>query len=173
MSPPLLSILLTIFIAALFTPGCVPSGTTASKQLVRSDAARTYQPVNFSKWASGLYPDEFFGKHVIVEGYYNPNPFPGIAISNTISFSISEKSTQQIQSEAMAGARSGRYIGPSDIHVVAAVAPISMRDTFYELEPGAHIRVYGHVTNPYSRSVFHGRVVTSSLQVQTERIEVL
>lgn len=166
-------LILTTFVVTLSIASCVPYGATTSPQLKRSAAPTTYEPVDFAKWASGLYPDEFFGKSVVVDGYYNRSPLAGMNISDSISFSVSEKSTQELQREAMASARRGEYIGLSEIHVIPVVAPISMRDTFYKLQPGSRIRVYGQVINPYSRSVFHGRVVSSSLQVQAQRVQVL
>jgi hypothetical protein len=134
---------------------------------------RHYQPVDFKKWASGMYPDEFFGKAVVVDGYFFRAPYAG-QIGSDIHFSVMERSQAQIQRAARRAAMHGNYAATmTDFATIPVSAPLSMRDTIYPIKNNQHVRVYGVVVNPYSTSIFTRQVVASSLLVKADRVEVV
>ncbi len=173
-----------VLTAAILTTGCMPPGAMNSALYPRSgleqprannNGQQNYLPLDWDRWSSKLYPEEFFGKSFVVEGYYYRGE-TAFGITDSISFVVYEKSLTDWGKDAMAAAKRGQYPSLDNQpyeRSVAVNAPLSMRDTFYKLKSGSRIRVYGHVVNPYARSVFHGGVVMSLLVLQAERVEVL
>ena len=105
-------ILFSALVATLSATGCVNNiprmmGTTPPVPKTQS-----YQPLDFKKWASGMYADEFFGKAVVVDGYIIKNTTMG-TISSDIQFSVTEKPPT-------------RWRGMPEMVIVSA--PMSMRD---------------------------------------------
>ena len=130
---------------------------------------RVYQPVDFKKWASGMYADEFFGKAVVVDGHVMKSPAYG-SIQSSITFYVREKSLDQVRRLA----RTSHIEATNEImQFVTISAPLSMRDTVFQLSDDQRVRVYGVVVNPYARSALTGQVTMSALQVQADRIEVV
>jgi hypothetical protein len=75
---------LAVVAAVSFLVGCVSTLPRTVHTASSTSAPRSYQPIDYKKWASGMYPDEFFGKAVVVDGYFFRRIFqeevPGIAL---------------------------------------------------------------------------------------------
>lgn len=165
-----------VMFATLLTGGCMPPGAVGIATTVAPRQAQAYVPVDFQKWHSGMYADEFFGKAVVVEGYFQKNPMAGMYQGSDIVFLVREKSISQLQQAAQKAAKQGTAMSPLDTTQFMSIpitAPLAMRDVIYPIQNEQHVRVYGVVVNPYMRSALTGQITMSTLQVRAESIEVL
>jgi hypothetical protein len=129
--------------------------------------------VDFKKWNSGMYADEFIGKPVLVEGYFQKNPMAGSYQGSDIIFSVLEKSSSQMVRLQQRWAAGDRTESVTDmLSLITVTAPLAMRDVIYPIRDEQRVRVYGVVVNPYATSVFTGRVVMSALTVRADRVEI-
>ena len=151
-------ILFSALVATLSTTGCVNHIPQTMGTAPPVPKTQSYQPLDFKKWGSGMYADEFFGKAVVVDGYIMKDETMGI-ISSDIQFAVIEKPPK-------------RWSGGIPAMVIVS-APMSMRDIIYPIKNTERVRVFGIVQNPYSTSVFTGQVVSSMLIVRADRIETV
>jgi len=59
-----------VLIPAIFIAGCVVPMPMSMPSAPVPQAQASYKPVDFKKWASGMYADEYIGQYVVVDGYY-------------------------------------------------------------------------------------------------------
>lgn len=154
--------------------GCVggmpmPQGPLGATASAPPAGVRAYQPIDFKKWTSGMYADQFLGKAVVVDGYFRKAPTAG-AVMSDIFFVVGKYSIPQMQDLER---RSPGAIIHAVHEQIPISAPLSMRDTVFALSNDQRIRVYGVVVNPFSTSVFTKQVVMSTLRVNADRIEVV
>ncbi len=149
---------LAALVIILSAAGCIGNIPRTEWTANPAPTKQSYQPLDFKKWASGMYADEFFGKAVVVDGYIIKTPTMG-TVSSDIQFSVSEKPPM-------------RWSGGMPAMVIVS-APMSMRDVIYPIENAERVRVFGVVQNPYSTSVFTRQVVSSMLIVRADRIETV
>jgi len=171
--------------AATIMTGCVPTMPVGMTSAPAPLPRESYMPMDFQKWSSGLYGDQFIGKPVIVEGYFMKlQGMAGHAIqASDINFYVIEKSIAQQQKAAQQAARRGAptYQPDAQPGLVSITAPLSMRDVIYSIQDQQRVRVYGVVVEPLSkyalpaswRSVMATQLPTSPLQVRADQIEIV
>lgn len=171
--------LVVVVIVAVWLEGCavgVPYAYTGMTTATTPPSAepRSYQPLNFKKWGSGLYADEFFGKAVIVDGYIMKNPSAGMgSINSEIRLHVSEYSLKQMQASAHRAYKDPIMMNQMVSSAVTVIAPLSMRDLVFNFENEQRVRVYGVVGSIYSSNVFTPQMVKGALLVRADRIEVV
>ncbi|MES9834221.1 MAG: hypothetical protein ABW139_18445 [Candidatus Thiodiazotropha sp. DIVDIV] len=167
-----------VLISSLTSLGCHHHG-------VRS---YDYKPVDYEKWASGIYNEEFIGQAVIVEGYINKRPAGGITPyqgafgmfkSPRISLFVSQYSYDDIRQTSMRNGGSAHQESTEMIsRMVQVSAPISMRDRIHVLKNRQKVKVYGVVKQigsgigPWSRIYRRVRSATIPIFVEADRIEL-
>jgi hypothetical protein len=164
-----------LILATLLTAGCMPPGTVGMTAATAQQQPQSYMPVDFKKWHSGMYADEFFGKAVVIEGYFGKNPIASMYQGSDITFFVREKSISQLQQAAQRAAMRGAPMSPLDTQLmpISITAPLAMRDVIYPIQDEQRVRVYGVVVNPYMQSALTRQVTMSTLQVRAERVEVV
>ncbi|MCG7866448.1 MAG: hypothetical protein JAY74_08750 [Candidatus Thiodiazotropha taylori] len=145
----LIKILVLIVIAGLTLQqmtGC------RSRAHVRNFDPGHYVPVDFEKWSSGIYNDEFIGMPVVVEGYISKallgSPIGGFHLFKKprIRFSVSQYSTEDIRKTRMRGDPNA-HIESTEMAFrnISISAPKFMKDQVYALKNKQKIKVYGVV----------------------------
>jgi hypothetical protein len=131
-------------------------------------APTSYKPVDFRKWASGMYADEYVGQYVVVDGYYLRTGMGSMNQGGMINFAVKSMSAAQI---VKASQRDPLSMMDRSSEIIVVQAPLAMRDQIFGLRPEQRIRVYGRAINQLGSSVFTRQVTSSVLFVQASRIE--
>ena len=147
-------------IVLLSLSGCVTSP-------VHQQSPESYEPVDIRKFASGMYPDAFFGKNVVVEGFFHS----GSASEYNIMYSAPSRILFFVKDWTMADLP--RMAGTLPSEGVPVFAPLSMRDAVYPLQEDQRIRVYGNVMANRLTSRATGELLSRTLYVRPDKIEVI
>lgn len=180
----LIKILVLIVIAGLTLQqmtGC------RSRAHVRNFDPGHYVPVDFEKWSSGIYNDEFIGMPVVVEGYISKSLLGIRSLAGSgnlfkkprIRFSVSQYSTEDIRKTGMRGDPNAHIESTEMVfRNISISAPNFMRDQVYALKNKQKIKVYGVVKQistgygPWARIYRRKMANTLPIFVEADRIEV-
>jgi hypothetical protein len=150
-----------------------PTGCKSTNINVPPPSRQTFKQVDFDKWVSGMYADEYAGQWVVVEGCYQASLF-GQASQGAaeIVFTVLKKAQAETVREMRDAAMSGRVVTPGQTAFVEIRAPVSMRDAVFALKPDQPIRVYGRCQSlrTFTRMTPQGGGI-HSLAVQAQSIE--
>lgn len=153
---------------------CKGAGSKSSaKSEAPSTPVRDYKPVDYKKWVSGLYADEFIGKAVIVDGYIQKSTVGKTSmmgllgrVGSDIDFHVLEYSHDQIRENAQKRGANSYSSAMEMVHsMIPVTAPKSMRDQIFATNNGQKVRIYGVVVNPFAS--------ISTIRVKAERIETV
>jgi hypothetical protein len=162
----------TTILGLNYMPGTVCSGTSnnnSSRNKYSKPLVRDYKSIDYKKWTSGLYNDEFVGKAVIVEGYIQKQVLTSGLFgrpSSEISLYVFQYSHDQIRRASINGSKNTHNKTNDMIRSMIPVsAPKSMRDQIYSLNDQDKVKIYGVVINPSA--------LNSGIRVKAESIETL
>lgn len=161
------------FVTATAMTGCMvplPVGMISESEPL---SPQSYMPIDFKKWNSGMFADEFVGKPVLVDGYFQKSPMAASLQGSDISFNVFEKSMAQMQhAERRIAGGSGESLIDM-FRPIMVTAPLAMREIIYPIQDYQRVRVYGVAVNPYGRSVFTRQITMSTLMVRAHKVEVV